>query len=289
MAKKINFLLLLCTISIISFAQTSSTSSTQLTPEQKKEQRKEHLQQMMKEEEEGALVYHRQNGFGIKLNTDGLSFLYEHGKYKTITKTNLWWVELGERHDKKEDSQSSGSYADGSSLGNPFKYGKINNFYYLKLGIGQQLLIGGKGNPNGVAVSFIYGGGLSLGMLKPYYLTVAGTIQDPYDSTTLDVTNQQDIRYSSSTANQFLGSAPDSVILGSTGFGKGLNEITFVPGLHARVALRFDYARFKQTLSAIEVGVNAEYYTQNMPIMALENPSKFFFNGYVAFVFGGRK
>ena len=38
--------------------------------------------------------------------------------------------------------------------------------------VGQQYLIGGKGNKNGVAVSAIYGGGLSLGYLKPYYLNV---------------------------------------------------------------------------------------------------------------------
>ena len=39
----------------------------------------------------------------------------------------------------------------GFAFGNSFIYGKINNFYFLKAGFGQQLLIGGKGNQNGVA------------------------------------------------------------------------------------------------------------------------------------------
>ncbi len=98
------------------------------------------------------MVYNKQNAFGAKLVTDGYGIFYEHGKYKTNTSTNLWWLELGERKDPKESKIVSGDGA-GFQIGNPFIYGKINNFYYAKLGFGQQRLIGGKGNKNGVAVS----------------------------------------------------------------------------------------------------------------------------------------
>ena len=64
--------------------------------------------------------------------------------------------------------------------------------------------------------------------------------------------------------NQFLD--PNDII-GASGFGKGFNELTIVPSVHARTALRFDYGRFNRLLSAIEVGVNAEYYTKGMQIM----------------------
>ena len=126
------------------------------------------LNQLMKENEDGALVFRKQGEVGFKLNTDGVGIFYEHGKYKTITKTNLWWLELGERYSPKEDRQS-GLFSDqfGFGVGNPYKYGKINNFYYLKLGIAQQLLIGGKKQSNmGVAVSLIYGGGIGIGLFK---------------------------------------------------------------------------------------------------------------------------
>jgi hypothetical protein len=33
-----------------------------------------------------------------------------------------------------------------------------------------QQVIGGKGNKNGVSVSAIYGGGLTLGLVKPYII-----------------------------------------------------------------------------------------------------------------------
>lgn len=41
------------------------------------------------------------------------------------------------------------------------------------------------------------------------------------------------------------------------GLFKGFNEIKFVPGAHAKFALRFDYGRYNELLSAIDVGINA--------------------------------
>jgi len=269
--KKIFLGLLISTVTIAGFGQEKKTR------EQKKQERKDKINQLAKQEEEGALVYNKQGAFGIKLNTDGYGIFYEHGRYKTITNTFLWWAELGERkHSKEERKTIATTQGPFTVLGNPMIYGKINNFYYLKLGIGQQTLIGGKGNKNGVAVSAIYGGGFSAGLLKPYFLT----IQDDNGQT-------RDIRYSDSTASYFQDLSKG--VVGSAGLFKGWGNIKFVPGIHARAALRFDYGRFNELLSAIETGVNVEYYTQSMPIMFDVPAKKFFFNAYVSIVFGKRK
>ncbi len=270
--KKI-FLLIISATPVLLLAQTTQPS----TKQQKAAERRERVNQLIKQEEEGTLIYQKQGAFGIKLNTDGYGIFYEHGKYKTVLKTSLWWAELGERKNSKEEKLTKGSVLfPGLAIGNPFIYGKENNFYYLKLGIGGQKLIGGKGNKNGVAVSAIYGGGLSLGMLKPYYIQIqngsSGTVQD--------------IKYSAATDSIFLD---PNIIIGSSGFGKGFSEITFVPGAHLRTSLRFDYGRYNEVLSALEVGLNAEYYTQPMPIMARNTAERFFFNAYIAIAFGRRK
>ena len=274
--KKIYFLIVLSTISAISFGQ-ATTEKQVSEKEKKKQERKDKINKLIKEEEEGALIYSKQSAFGFKLNTDGWGAIYEHGKYKTIKKTNLWWLEFGERKSPKEERVTR-IIGDFGLLGNPYIFGKQNNLYYLKLGLGQQILIGGKGNKNGVAVSAIYGGGLSLGYLKPYYLNVQD--QDNIN---------RDIKYpgsDSTTQSLFLD---PSAINGSSGFTKGFGEGKFVPGAQARLALRFDYGRFNEFLSAVEVGVNGEFYTKTMPIM-INNPEKrFFFNGYVAIEFGSRK
>lgn len=94
----------------------------------------------------------------------------EMGRMKTSRQSNLYSLEIGERKHSKEEKLST---ITGNYLSNPYVYGKINNFYYAKLGYARQRLIGNKGNKNGVAISAIYGGGLSAGLLKPYYLKVA--------------------------------------------------------------------------------------------------------------------
>lgn len=243
--------------------------------QQKKNERREKINQLIKQEEEGALIYQKQGAFGFKFNTDAWSMFYEHGKYKTINQTNLWWAEFGERKDRKEEKVPTLSASQGFLVISSYIYGKRNNFYYLKAGIGRQVLIGGKGNKNGVAVSAIYGGGISAGLLKPYYIE----IQNP------STNKREEIKYNN---NDSLFLDP-TIIIGKGGFSKGFNEIKFVPGIHARAALRFDYGRYNEVLSAMEVGVNAEYYTQNMPILLLNKDRKFFFNAYIALVFGKRK
>lgn len=265
------------TLALVPFSLFAQTTNAPTSRQQKAAERRERINNLIKQEEEGALIYQKQGAFGVKLNTDGYGVFYEHGKYKTITKTNIWWMELGEHKDKHEEKTSVPLVGGGFVfLGNPYIYGKENNFYNFKIGLGQQRLIGGKGNKNGVAVSAIYGGGFSLGMLKPYYLQV----QDPNNANQVN-----DIKYSDNPT-AFLDY---TLIQGSSGFTKGLNEIKYVPGAQVRGALRFDYGRYNELLSALEVGVNVEYYTQNMPIMVNSPDRKLFFNAYVAIVFGRRK
>ena len=45
----------------------------------------------------------------------------------------------------------------------------------------------------------------------------------------------------------------------------------FVPGGHVKGALRFDYGRYNEVVSALEVGLKATYFSKKMPVMLL-NP-----------------
>jgi hypothetical protein len=233
------FLFLSIFSSLIAFSQQNQPnqqSAASMAKAQKKAEKRERINMLIKQEEEGALIFQKQSAFGIKFNTDGWGVFFEKGKYKTITKTNLWWLEIGERKDKKEDKVPTLSTSQGFVVFSSYIYGKQNNFYYAKLGFGQQKLIGGKGNKNGVAVSAIYGGGFSAGLLKPYYIE----IEKPYGSGI-----RQDIKYNN---NDSLFLDP-SIVVGHSSFGKGFNEIQFVPGLYARTALRFDYGRYNEIIS----------------------------------------
>ena len=274
--QKIGVVLLLSFLFVgMGFAQLRKLTPAQEEKLRLKNERREKINQLIKQEEEGALIYQKQISQGIHFNTDGWSVFYEKGKYKSITKTNLWWIEIGEHKHPKEEKTPTASSAQGFIILSNYIYGKQNNLYDVKFGVGQQKLIGGKGNKNGVAVSAIYGGGITAGLLKPYYLQ----IQNP-------TTNQpEEIKYDN---NDQLFLDP-TIVLGKGSFSKGFSEMQFVPGGHVKGALRFDYGRYNEVVSALEVGLKATYFSKKMPVMLLNKESSLFFNAYISVIFGKRK
>lgn len=255
------------------FAQQPDTR----TRTERRAERRERINKLIRQEEEGALIYQKQNLFGIKLYNDGYSAMFEKGYLKTATRATLFSLELGERKHPKEEKTSNNIFGV-----NSFIYGKINNFYFAKLGVGQSLLIGGKGNRNGVAVSAIGKGGLSIGFLKPYYLNVRDTA--------LGRTSEIQVKYreGDSSRNNALFLDPNGTIR-SSGVFKGFGELKVRPGLFANAGLRFDYGHYNETITAIEAGINAEYYFGKIPQMVAEKQRSLFLNLYVAIEFGKRK
>ena len=80
----ITFVLCSVLVSAQQKVKTAGADAKQL----KKQERRDKINQLIKQEEEGALIYQKQGAFGFKFNTDAWSMFYEHGKYKTITKTD---------------------------------------------------------------------------------------------------------------------------------------------------------------------------------------------------------
>lgn len=262
--KKILCSLLLGMSFLSVLAQTGPTPPS--TKKAKKEARRERINMLAKQEEEGEVVFNKQSVFGFKMNTDGYGFSYEFGKYKSNRKAILYQFEFNE---KKHQKEKKISLFDGFGFSNII-FGKTNNFYQAKLGITQQTRIGGKGNKNGVSVSGLMGGGLSIGLMKPYMVNV--------------VINGQEQR---STFPKIIDS--NYAISGAAGFTVGWKDVKINPGVHAKTALRFDYGRFNETVSAIEIGLMAEYYSKKVSQLAYVDEKQFFFNAYISFLFGRRK
>lgn len=264
-------LIIIAIAAVISFSSSAQEKTTKKsTKQERKAERQERINAMIKQEEEGALIYNKQNIFGIELRTNGYGIYYEIAKAKTRRKANTYIAEFTEIKDPKEEKNTTDIF----SFGNPYIYGKVNNFYQLKLGIGQQYLFGQKGNKNGVAVAGIYQAGLTLGMLRPYYIQVN------------DGNSTREIKYSPQDSALFLD---QSVIQGGAGLGKGWNEITFKPGIFAKAAIRFDLAHYNETATIIEVGISIEAYPEKIPILLLDKQHQFFFQGHAAFSFGRRR
>lgn len=258
--KKIFSFLIIISISFHAFAQD--------TRQNRQQEKRQHINNIIKQEEEGVITYKKSFAFGIKLISDGYGAFFELGRASSVKKALLYQLEFSERKSVKEQRQSS-YFANSVS----YIYGKENFVYPIKLGVQQQILLGNKLNKNGVAVTGNYGGGLSMALLRPYYVQVQ------------DGNGLNYVKYDSQDSLQFLGGK----IYGGPGFSKGWSELTVDPGLYAKAAVRFDYGAFNEIISAIEVGVTGEYYSKKIPIMVYNPEKQFFFSGYVTIMFGKRK
>ena len=264
--KKLSLFLLLAAMSVSCFAQDKEMSKSE-----KKKARRQKINELIRQSEEGVLVYRKQSIFGIQAKTNGYGIFYELGKMKSSRKTTIYRIDITETKSAKEEKLLGG----GLIFGNPFIYGKQNYFYPVTLGIGQQYIFGNKGNKNGVSVSAVYSAGLSIGLLRPYYVNV----EDPLSG------EDRSIKYSQADSALFLG----PTITGGGGFGKGWGEMKIKPGAFAKAAMRFDYGRFNEAVSGLEIGMSLEAYSSKVPIMLLQKNKSLFFQGYVSILFGRRK
>ncbi|MEO5967349.1 MAG: hypothetical protein ABIP68_08545 [Ferruginibacter sp.] len=260
--KKIFFLFIATIIVLPSIAQNEKKPLT------KKQEKRQNLNRIIKQEEEGVITYIKHIAGGIKITTDGYGGFLELGRAKTVKKSMLFQFEVVETKHAKEFKQQVNF-----SSSQPIIYGKINFFYPIKFGVQQQILLGNKGNKNGVSITGNVGGGISLGLLRPYLINV------------LDNGTQKFIGYNDdSTA--FLNT---SNYLSGPGFGKGWSKLKVAPGVYIKPAVRFDYGKFNEMINALEVGATLEYYTKKVPQMVFSKQEQLFFSAYVSLIFGKRK
>ncbi len=218
-------------------------------------------------------IMHEMSG-GFRLNSNGWGVYADIGKVKTkdmrhsdmFHNVRLIQIELDEKKDPKELRITSTS---GTGI-STYIYGKINNFYTVKLGWGFRRMIAGKPDPGSVSIHWVNCGGFALGLLKPYYINTTG---DP-----------NAIKFKDDEAN-FLYKGN---IVGGAGFTKGISEMTFIPGCHFKSALHFDFSANRKNVIGVEAGFNAEYYSTAVQLMANEKATNYFVDLFVAAQFGRR-
>ena len=232
----------------------------------------------------------REFSAGAQLNSDGWSLILERSAVKTEEtreKANMFYdllnfsFEFTEHKHPKEFKSSTSSDPNSTSKLKPYVFGKINNFYAAKLGVSKSRLLAGKPEPSTVSIHWKYGGGISVGLLKPYYI-VAFAPRSPGASGGL---TEQNIKYDENTAPFFLN---DRNIVGGTFFTEGLGEIEIIPGAHVKTGLSFDFAMNKKSVLALETGIAAEIYTRPIALMAAQKAVPYFVNLYVGIRFGRR-
>ena len=261
--KQFPFLLV---IFLLSF--TAGAQETKKQTATRKEEKRQRINALARQEEEGVIAYKKHFALGLKLVSDGYALFLEKGKGQTVKKALLFQLEISERKHQKEEKQSNPNAPSA-----PIVYGKLNFMYPVKLGVQQQFLLGNKSNKNGVSVTGNIGGGLCLGILRPYEVEVdkSGT--------------RVFVKYESPDSLLFI----NGPYYGGPGFTKGWDGIKMTPGVYIKPALRFDYGNYNEMINGMEVGVCAEFYSKKIPQMLYNKQKQFFFSAYFSLIFGKRK
>lgn len=220
-------------------------------------------------------MYKKEFTGGLRVQTNGVTIYTEYGWIKNIFKTRLIQLEYTYYIDFRQKRQPSNA-----ENGRGYFYGMQNRFHSLHFSYGIKRTIAEKANRNGVRLSFIAFGGVSLGLLKPYYLNV-NVAEDG------SATQIEPVKYGTSAKY-------DSLFLDKTKISEraptrfGLNEIEPIPGLHGKLGLNFDFGRKDEFVKALECGVILDLYYKRLNLMANQHNRFYQVGMYLSFHLGKR-
>ena len=203
------------------------------------------LSAQTKPAEDIKLYYRASNSFGLTFHTEGWGVSFKHQKHLSYKLKRIYNFEFQSLKHPKQEKIVSG-FGDNTK---GYFYGKINALTNLRMGLGQQRAFALKEVKKGVQLAWVYGGGVSLGFLKPIYVEV----------------NNEDnqrvaVRYDPSIHTQ-------GQIWGKGSMFNGLDEMEVVPGIYGKFALNFEYSPYDEKLKSMEVGVAVDLYYKEVPLM----------------------
>ncbi|MDP2722265.1 MAG: hypothetical protein Q8O72_05880 [Bacteroidales bacterium] len=221
---------------------------------------------------ENKILYNKQVTYGVTFHNLGFGANFRKGKRITYFKTRMFEVEFVSMRSYKQIKLVN-SFAANSRR---YVYGKENDAFFLRAGLIWKKLLNQKPYWGGVEVRFIYGGGLSIGIAKPYYLYILEPVAGNTDDYII-VTERFDPDKHS--ASYIYGKAP---------FSNGLGEITLHPGLYLKTGLNFEYGTRSTVIKSLEVGVCADILPTGLSIMADKRNQIAFPGIYLNFSLGKR-
>ena len=212
------------------------------------------------------IIYTKYAQVGLTLLTNGYTLSFRRLHTKSAFYEHGYEVDLSLIRNPKEVSIRNGSYYGYRG----YCFVKINTHFNLRLGYGLNKEIADKADIGAIEINYFISGGISLAMLKPVYLYVIendGIQKRRYDP----------VIY------------PQSAIVGGTWFFNGLGEMSFSPGLYARVGLNFDYAIKEKSIMAVEAGVVVDYYFKKLNVMMDAAQNYSLYNAFYISIYFGRK
>jgi hypothetical protein len=157
-----------------------------------------------------------------------------------------------------------------TQFGNSFIFGKSNYLYAVRPYYGRERILFKKAPQQGVQVSVLGALGPSLGIVAPYFVEYAinrlETVREQYDPS---------INFRS--------------ILGPGRLFEGIGQSELAIGANAKVGVNFEFGSFKSSVTALELGVQFEGFTKEIPLMPTTENRQLFQSVYFTFFYGIRR
>jgi hypothetical protein len=227
---------------------------------------------------DAGIVYTKETTFDVFLHTSGLGFGMKFGDLETYYRTSYYHIEWSTLKHSKEVRQSN-RVSLFNVLSRPYVYGKQNSFSTIRAGMGNLRYFSEKAKRRGIAVGVNYQGGLSIGLQKPYYLDLRSSRDGDFGPVKSE-------RYSEANHDRFLD---QTLIEGYSGFFTGVDELSFVPGIHVKGGIHFAWGAFEEKVRALEVGIMVDVFFKEVPIMITAENKPYFINLYLTLQFGSRR
>ena len=203
--------------------------------------------------------YNRAFLIGGKLNSDGWSGCMDFIKRKNYKINKFWQISFSEiKHEKQTKQQGTNSTYPQLGNATPYVFGKINNLYTFQVGFGKEKLLLQAVLDGNLSVSYRYSGGLSLAMLKPYYLKLI------YIDNGGASAHLEQYTYNQSDSAYFLN--PNS-ILGASKWTTGLGNIDYVPGVYFETSIAIIPGKNKYFIQVVTLGINGACYAKQLPVL----------------------
>lgn len=192
----------------------------------------------------------------------------------------FWSIEGVMIKNKKEEQRNTG-------IGTYTPY-KANYAFSLRPSFGFQRILFRKAADSGVQVNGLLSAGPSIGLLMPYYITYDYTVAQNGGNTVRpndEIVNEQ---FDPAIHNQ-------QAILDRAPLFSGIGGTQVVPGFHLRGGLSFEYGRYRDAVTGVEVGFLMEAFAKRMVIFKTNDATddeqlnrRFFPSVYLTLYFGQR-
>ncbi len=220
---------------------------------------------------ENKILYNKQRTFGAVAHNLGFGINFRTGKRLSIFKTRMLEFEFVTMKAYKQIYLVT-DYPNSKR----FVFGKMNDAFFLRANIVWKKLLNRKPYWGGVEVRWLYGGGFSLGIAKPYYLYVW---KDP----------DGDGYYSEIEPEQYDPQQHSTTyIFGRAPFSDGLDETKVHPGLDIKTGLNFEFGKRNTKIKSVEIGAAIDITPTGLTIMASSENQIFFPTFYISLLFGQR-